>query len=334
MAAPSEPAELTLRVRAEAAAWLAMLGGPQRSARLEAHFARWLANDPPHRVAWERVTDAWDLCGGLAGHDIPRADAEEHVRYGRKLLLVVSVLTVAAVTAGLRTWMDHRGLVSTGVGERRVVSLKDGSRVTLNTRTRLIVRYDSQARRVRIERGEALFDVKRDPGWPFVVTAGRHEVVAHGTAFEVRRNGIKTVAITLVEGRLSVAPADAGVRPPPGETTVLASPGQRLTFKPHRVPRLDRPALEQVMAWQSGAVVFDHTRLAQAVREMNRYSAQRIVLRGPRVARLEVSGLFQAGASMDFAVAVAGTYGLHVHCAGRGRTIILQRRPILDPASP
>jgi transmembrane sensor len=319
----SAQSELPLRIKAEAAAWLAILAGPRRSAELEERFGRWLSESEPHRIAWERVSDAWDLSGGLARKIAPPDEAIERTSPRRPLLAFISAFLFLSAAAASAILLARRGIVSTGIGERRAISLPDGSRVTLNTDSRVVVRYDTEARRVRLERGEALFDVRRDPRWPFVVIAGTHEVLALGTAFEVRRYGAERIAITLVEGRISVAPASAGVRPPPREVTVLAHPGQRLTFTSHHAPTLDRPALEQVIAWQSGEVVFDHTPLAEAASEMNRYSERRIVVPDPDVAALEVSGLFQAGDSAQFAAGVAATFGLHV--GTEGRRIVLSK---------
>ncbi len=350
-----ESGELPLSVRAEAAAWLASLGGPHRTPELEVRFGRWLAESEPHRIAWERVSDAWDLAGGLAAKIVPReepearnqpeARAESEARdqlearaqravreqsaarrrvRPRGILRFAAVALLAGAAAAWVLLLSRGGAVSTGTGERRVLSLQDGSRITLNTDTRLVVRYDTEARRVRLERGEALFEVRRAPSWPFIVTAGGREIRALGTAFEVRRYGEQQVSITLVEGRISVAPAGAGARLPRQEVTVLASPGQRVTFTPHEVPRLDKPVLKQVIAWQSGEVVFDDTRLSDAAEEMNRYSERRIVIEEPSVASLRVSGLFQAGDSLEFAQGVAETFGLRVESFGS--RIVLARQ--------
>ncbi len=317
--------DLPLSVRAEAAAWLASLGGPYRTPELEARFGRWLAECEPHRIAWERVSDAWDLAGGLARRIEPPEETTESERPRRRGMLALAaaaaVMLGTAATLIFHFW--HDGAVSTGTGERRVLVLQDGTRITLNTGTRVLVRYDAQARRVRLERGEALFEVKRAPSWPFIVTAGGREIRALGTAFEVRRYGEEQVSVTLVEGRISVAPAGEGIGPPMEKVTVLASPGQRVTFAPHQAPTLDRPVLQQVIAWQSGEVVFDDTLLSDAVREMNRYSERRIVIEDPSAAALHVSGLFQAGDSAEFAQGVAETFGLRAE--DRGDRIVLVR---------
>ncbi|MGH8229663.1 MAG: FecR family protein [Steroidobacteraceae bacterium] len=336
----ARPNDLPLCVRAEAAAWLASLGGPHRTSELEARFSRWLTESEPHRIAWERVSDAWDLAGGLASRIVPPEDVpgEDALREEfpaaelarrppdrarrarpwsrRRALVLTGAAGVVGAVGAFGLLASRRGTVSTGRGERRVVSLKDGTRITLNTDTRLVVRYRAAARRVWLERGEALFEVAKAPHWPFIVTAAGHDIRALGTAFEVRRYAARQVSIILVEGRIRVSPAWEGVQPSLERVTVLASPGQRLSFAPDRPPRLDRARLKQVIAWQSGEVVFDRTLLSVAAGEMNRYSRLRIVIADPVAARLRLSGLFQAGDSAQFAEAVAETFRLRRTRAG------------------
>jgi len=59
-------------------------------------------------------------------------------------------------------------------------------------------------------------------------------------------------------------------------------------------------------------VVLDHTRLADAVIEMNRYNPVKVVVSSPDSAAIEVSGIFRAGDSARFARAVADTYQFEV----------------------
>ncbi len=328
---PREGGDLPLRVRAEAAAWLASLGGPHRTPELTERFGRWLAHGEPHRIAWERVSDAWDLAGGLAAKMQPREDVSEVEGRPRRRTLVLAAAVLLAAAAALGLLLSRAAAVSTGTGERRVLSLEDGSRITLNTDTRLAVRYDSRSRRVWLERGEALFEVRRAPGRPFVVTAGGRDIRALGTAFEVRRYGAQQVSITLVEGRISVTPAGAASSALLREVTVLSLPGQRVTFLPGREPSIDRPVLKQVIAWQNGEVVFDDTPLGEAAREMNRYSERHILIEDPQVAVLRVSGLFQAGDSTEFAQGVAETFGLRAQDVG-DRIILLRSARAPSPS--
>ena len=266
---------------------------------------------------------------------LPKPSTPGFVRWPTPGLVVTlpRALAAAAVMAvlwvGISLYFRDSGL-ATRVGEQRNLSLEDGTRISLNTASRIHVRYDHAARRVVLDEGEAYFEVVKHPDWPFIVIAGGKQVVALGTAFQVRWNQ-DTLAVTLVEGKVTVAPAGESVIsqssiPPSGTggssspvqpgrgsgTDITLSPGQRLTVSDHGQPRVDRPALEQVTAWQRGKVVLDHTPLAYAAAEMNRYSNVELRIEEPGTGRAEVTGIFRSGDSESFARAVAETYHLRV----------------------
>src|SRR4029077_19161785 len=92
---------------------------------------------------------------------------------------------------------------STDIGERSLLVLADGSKVTLNTASAVHADYTGPERRVTLVRGEAFFDVAKDHTRPFVVSAGSRNVIAVGTAFDVRLQD-RRVRVTLVEGKVRV----------------------------------------------------------------------------------------------------------------------------------
>lgn len=200
--------------------------------------------------------------------------------------------------------------VSTVVGEQRTLTLQDGSRVYLNTNSRAVVRFDRQARRVELEKGEALFEVAQNAALPFIVTAGDRQVRALGTAFVVRRDP-QQLAVTLVEGKVAVSGNSS-------QEIATLDPGQRVTFASGQPPRIDRPRLEKITAWQHGQVSLDNTTLADAVSEMNRYNRMQLVIEDPRVAAIRISGVFRAGDSENFVQALVRTYHLQVQDRGSG----------------
>ena len=102
------------------------------------------------------------------------------------------------------------------------------------------------------------------------------------------------------------------MRNPSPSNEIVLSPGQRLTFVARELPKLDRPVLEKVTAWQRGQVILDHTPLNDAVAEMNRYSDVQLKIEEPETERAQVTGIFRIGDSESFAQAVAETYRLKV----------------------
>jgi len=299
-------------MRAEAAAWIAKLHGPERSPELEADFQSWLKAHADHARAFENLTEIWDSLGSVEIGGLPRLAASDAFvnkpRWPRLAAALVACLVVGVGAA----WLLRGETYSTGIGEQRVVSLEDGSRVSLNSQTRMQVRYRQGERRVRLERGEAFFEVAKIAARPFVVVAGARAVTALGTAFVVRYEPDR-FAVTLLEGKITVAPLAAasleGERR--GEDSAL-TPGQRLTLSKNALPKIDTPRVESTTAWRRGEVILDDTSLADAVAEMNRYERMQIVLDDVQLKDFRISGIYKTGDGKGFANAVAVAYGLHL----------------------
>jgi transmembrane sensor len=311
---------------AEASVWMARIRGPN-SESAKKGLRQWLAESKTHQRAFELTSEVWDEAGGLRGHAV--AELFRSKQPSNKVACAraafASAATAALVIVGFAVYIN-RAEVTTGVGEQRLLTLDDGSRVLLNTSTRLVVNYDKFSRRVQLKSGEALFDVMKNPQRPFVVTAGGREVTALGTSFDVRRDGARVI-VTLLEGQVAVAEvADAGDGPASAQAEVeVLHPGQRLTFAAGHAPRFDRPQMQKVTDWQRGQVSLDNLSLADAVAEMNRYSKIQLRIELPQAAAVRVSGIFRAGDSMSFARAVSHNYGL---------TLIEQSNAILLAGAP
>jgi transmembrane sensor len=306
---------------------------------MERECLAWQGRSAAHRLAFERCTDTWQDVGRLThssytaatGAAEGRARAEKTTRTPRatRWPLALGIALVASTTGGLavlQPWR-HVDTYSTGVGEQRAVLLADGTRMSLNTATRVKVQLGSAQRTVRLEGGEALFEVAKDAHRPFVVQAAGSEVVAVGTVFSVRMTPQEprvgdALAVTLVEGRVTVRSAPD--RPKEGASPaepIQLQPGDRVRLgevvassskgAPQVKTQMDRPRIEQVIAWKRDEAVFDDVSLADAVTEMNRYSRTPVVLVGDEtLGRLRVSGLFRTGDVAGFARAVAALHAL------------------------
>jgi transmembrane sensor len=315
-AARHDPA--LLKALAEASAWIVTLHGPERSAAVERGFQRWLAESPAHRYAFEHATETWSRTRAAvrqsAQVDISIPGSSEEVprrKHTGAILAIAASLLVAVI--GIVFFMQ-RSELSTRVGERRTIVLEDGTQVTLNTATRMSVDYDSRRRQVRLQSGEAFFEVAKHPQWPFVVTAGDRQVTALGTSFLVRRDSART-AVTLLEGKVRVTSSATA------ETLV---PGERIVFAESAPPVMDRPEVQKLTAWQQGLVNIEDLTLAEAVDEMNRYSTLQLVVQGD-AAHIRLSGVFRVADSENFARAVALTHGLELR--KEGHSIVLSGTP-------
>jgi transmembrane sensor len=312
---------------AEASVWIARLHGEDRDSAMKMACRDWLEADQLNQRAFELATDVWEEAHALRRIVPLVVTPARTFRKSRTPWLLSAVAAAACFIAIMVAWVLQAPDVSTGVGEQRLVTLEDGTRVYLNTRTRLVVHYGQQVRRVELTEGEALFDVAKRADWPFIVSAGERVVSALGTSFVVRHEENR-LAVTLVEGKVAVGPQQddslvpfpAGARAISTNTSSVQAvegvytllPGERLTFSSGGSVRLDHPSIEHLTAWRRGQVILDDTSLADAAAEMNRYNERQIVIESSAAHRLLVSGLFQAGDSSSFARAVAQTHGLRV----------------------
>ena len=323
---------VTREIAAEAAVWIARLHGPDRSIFMERECRAWQARSAAHRHAFERGTDLWMDSAVINRAAVARAAADRRPGLAARAGRMKSWPWAAAITTMLLAgvlvfgpWRDGDSY-DTGVGEQRIVMLQDGTRMSLNTSTRVRVALGASRRTVDVVGGEALFEVAKDASRPFIVRAAGSEVTATGTAFVVRYTpaiaGIRdAVDITLIEGRVVVrgtAEGSPSMEPVP---SVEMSPGERfrVVSGPRGQagavlrPQVDRPRVDQVLAWKRGEAIFDNATLADAVSEMNRYSSTPISLAGAdALGDLRVSGVFKTGDNLSFARAVASLHGLAV----------------------
>src|SRR5579862_8578042 len=220
---------------AEAGVWVARLHGDEPKAAMPG-VKEWLQAHPMNARALELCTDVWEESYNLRRITPFASDSASPSRGRRRLTIAVVAAAIVLTITGVALFSARSG-VSTGVGEQRLLTLKDGTRVFLNTATMVVVEYNNNFRKVELDRGEALFEVVNRSGWPFVVQVGDRQVTALGTSFVVRRDG-KELAVTLVEGKVSVT-SDPGLAPPgshadrPSDSVATADnitlkPGQRL----------------------------------------------------------------------------------------------------------
>ena len=295
---------------AEAGVWIARLHGDERDRDLEDAVRQWLQASALNARAFELATEVWDDAANLR-RLLPLSISRPARRRSVSLAMAATLVMALAAVAALALYLYPDG-VRTGVGEQRMLTLNDGTRVYLNTATHIYIHYDRHSRRVELESGEALFEVAKATDRPFTVTSGDGQVAALGTSFVVRRDD-ERLAVTLVEGKVTV------------NQTFTLTPGERLTLAPGEAARLDMPSLEKATAWRRGQVILDDTPLVAAVAEMNRYSPIQLVIGQPEAGGLLISGLFQAGDSASFARAVAATYGLTA--VNKGDRIVLAGVP-------
>ena len=102
-----------------------------------------------------------------------------------------------------QTLSDGYCVVSTPAATTTLVTLSDGTKVRLNANSTLeypVSFDDAEVREVRLK-GEAHFEVTKNPHRPFVVKAGEMQTQVLGTIFDVKAYRKDAPKVTLMEGR-------------------------------------------------------------------------------------------------------------------------------------
>lgn len=326
-----------VRRLAQASAWRVRL--TEDDVETSEAFEAWIA-DPLNHAAWDQVQGPWrevgekatspELMAARAGA-LARAQKHGARRWtsgagGRIAAGLAAVLIVAGGYGGWR-WLDVQPQVyRTTLGERRVVPLPDGSKVSLDSRSRVRVRYTKDARKLELLAGQARFDVAKDVTRPFSVTARDQTVVATGTAFNVDLLG-RRVLVTLIEGQVVVlreapnTPAAArpqAARPAP----IVLVAGQQLSASPSAPPQVAAASLERISAWETGQLAFHDEPLAAVAERVSRYAEHPIAV-APSAAGMRVSGVFKAGDVTTFIEIVTSYLPVEAR-EGAGGEITLQ----------
>lgn len=305
-------------IEAQAARWVVRADQGDLSGQARAELEAWLTADPRRRGAFARAEAAWSLMDRARAFGVEPTAPEPKLRVDRRGLLAglgVAAAACAAIVVGPRLFSARYG---TALGEIRRVPLADGSMAAINTDTEIDVAMTPRLRQVKIDRGEAWFEVAKDAGRPFVVRSGPVRVRAVGTAFSVRRReGGSEVLVT--EGVVEVWSEQTG------EPLRRVSAGERTFVSDAAGATMPASAALEInrhLAWRDGQIVLDGDGFGEAAAEFNRYNSRKIVIVGQGLADEKLVGWFRTNEPESFARAAAASFGAQVTV--RGDAILVQ----------
>ena len=241
----------------------------------------------------------------------------EQRRWGRRRRLgaIAASMALIAISAILFLQNFRAPTYAAAIGEQRSLTFADGSTVELNSRSKIVVRYSKQERRVELLQGQALFRVAKDVARPFIVKTGATLVRAVGTEFDVYQKREDTV-VTVVEGRVAImtshaaaladhdvpaaalGPRQSNLEFPaiaPGQIgNILVAAGEQLTVTPKRIQIAEHPNIASATAWTQRQLIFESASLADVADEFNRYNERQLIVGDPRLETFHVSGVFSS----------------------------------------
>jgi transmembrane sensor len=317
-------------IRRRAAAWFARLRADDVSGADLRAWQDWIDADPRHRAAYERLERLWTGLGTHAPHpEIARrldavapADRGERTRPRRRWPVAAGLAATLAL-ALLGAWQllvpaaPTERVYATGVGERRELALEDGTRITLDTDSRLHVAFGPRARTVVLDRGRAFFRVARERR-PLTVHTAHGGLRVVGTEFELNRRA-DALDVALIEGEVVLLPLDDGRDDRPAPLLGLVAGQTARLSRDLGTPQIGTLSKPAAPAWLSGRLVFEDATLAEVVAEFNRYSHERIVIDDASLTELRVTGVFRSDAPLAFVGALCEAYPIVADASTPGR---------------
>jgi len=247
-------------------------------------------------------------------------------RMGRRFRVVIAAAAVVCFLAAGLGWLyhEHRGgsviagafdIIDTRARSRTYITLPDSSTVVLNGACRF--EYNKQfgvSSREMILRGEAWFDIRKNPDMPLMLTAGNVRIKVLGTSFNVKAYADDAfVEATLLKGVIEVSvktDPDRAILLRPGEKIVIRQQDTLSTVDPVKRPAVRAAAPRDLLAvtkvdvdpkdssmietaWLKDRMVFRKESFESLAKRMERWYNVRIIFTDPEVCNLIFTGSFE-----------------------------------------
>jgi len=281
----NQTSHMNAAMQTSAADWVARLSGePVESDWLA--FEAWLQSAPGHRRAYDKAMTLWlDLDRQAVPLSAAIADLvqdqgrRQPARRKPALWWGGAMAGVAAVALTFAALHPYRGAepttYATAKGERKAITLADGTQITLNGGTKIAVRLERDRRDITLAQGEAAFDVVHDPSRPFRVQVGDQTLRDIGTQFDVLRSG-GDIIVTVRQGMVEARPS-TGDRP-----GVSLGAGSRLQHhEGAAASTITLVSADDAFAWRSGRLIYRNRPLSEIASDLGRYGDNQVRVDGP-----------------------------------------------------
>ncbi len=278
----------------------------------------WLEADPAnparyHAIAAD-IADAADVAERLPATpvDVPTSvPGRRDPRLRRWMTGAVAASTAAVIGYGVLELRPQPYAIETAAGTMRTVRLADGSVVSLNGGTRLVLDRRDE-RHAALERGQALFTIRHDAAHPFKVTVGSDELIDIGTIFDVTRTADET-RVAVSQGAVIFNPDGQAVTLTPGRSLRVRDRGTGVT--------LGTVETETVGTWRRGYLAYDGTPLSDVAVDLSRALGVSIAA-APEVAGQPFRGTIALEGMADDPAALGPLLGASLRRDGDGWEIV------------
>ncbi len=268
------------KISETAARWFIRMQEAAPDAPERSQFEAWLMQSPLHQQEYSSISDAWQ---GIDSVSELQAIAQgrqadvffkqgERKKAVRKVVGTISTC-VALMFAGWAGYQQYHAWQATPVlqlasqttrAQLITQTLEDGSRITLNANTQIEVKYYRHQRHIALLKGEAIFEVQRDPDKPFVVETDRMKVTVLGTRFAVNKLS-RLERVSVDHGKVEVASKT-------GPEKIILQNNQVAEFKQNQLQSRSNVSAQDYFRFNSGTLVFNQADLPEIAETLTRYN--------------------------------------------------------------
>lgn len=286
---------------------------------LEIYWKNWLVANPD---SIEALKEARELVNGIKfANKIPNEDlknsalseilkesefssSRKNIKEGRSLPNLKFILKVAAalVSGFLFYWYFYQlsnekpvqpeiALMEkqANIGEKLSFTLSDGTRVWLNSKSKLIFpqKFEDSTRRVELI-GEGYFEVFKDEQKPFKVITNNSITTALGTSFNINSKKEGVVKISLVSGSVFVEDEEILAN-----QQVLAPSEEILINRNLKQFELKNFDTSNVIAWKEGKLIFENDNFDEVIQKLVEWYGVDFELENRGNVKWDFSGTYQ-----------------------------------------
>jgi transmembrane sensor len=270
---------------------------------LQRQLDAWRKKSPDHEAAYQIAVSQLQSVSSMASQlqeqfSKPASTQQRRIRQSRTTQALMSwgalaLFCAALVEAGIWYWHQpiYQAQYHTGIAQLQEITLPDGSQLSLNAKTDLQVTLYRQKRNVTLDTGEARFKVSHNSRRPFHVATRLGNIEVVGTIFTVSDRG-RAVTLSVEQGHVRFHQQHKEQNDSAATFDLTAN--EQLLIQNDGLASLGKVQAADASAWRKGWLVFNNSKLEDALPTINAFRHQPLTLAEENAAQLRLTGRFRA----------------------------------------
>lgn len=313
-----------LSIQEQACIWLSLQDEKHSSFKQE-ELLSWLNEKEEHYFAFEKEKSLKRKIKNLSKDILKELSQEifEELKIEKKrkhLFKTILPYTIAAsllllLSSGIFTYYKKEEILfqRSYMSQQKVIKnilLKDQSIISLDSNTKLSIKYYKNTREVNLEQGSVVFSVHSNKSRPFIIKTNHTSIEVLGTTFEVSNiNGF--VNIKVKEGKVKIAKIYNINKE--GKILALLKKGEKISLnKQGDVLKLTHLDVNTIALWEQGKLIFEQTPLKEVMNEFAKYLDIKINFENTLLESYLISGEFDVNGFDNLLTTLPLIHPIHI----------------------